>query len=51
MMKFVGIMGVMLVFLSSTALAGYDGNKLYRLCEEAPPLAGMCIQGVVDTNG
>jgi Rap1a immunity proteins len=50
MLKLVGAIWAASLFLSSIAFANYDGNKLYRLCEEAPALAGMYLQGVMDTN-
>ena len=50
MLKLVGAIGAMSSLLSSIALASYDGNKLYQLCEEAPALVGMYVQGVMDAN-
>jgi hypothetical protein len=50
MLKLVGAIGTMSSLLSSIALANYDGNKPYRLCEEAPALVGMYVQGVMDAN-
>jgi hypothetical protein len=48
MLKFIIV--IELITLSSSAVANYDGNALFRLCEEAPAAAGMYLQGVMDGN-
>jgi hypothetical protein len=49
MLKAVCSIGAILL-LPSSALAENDGNKLFRFCEESPPLAMAYVQGVVDTD-